>query len=91
MVPPPIGDCPPLTQPVYRDGAWGCEDCEALVQYGSLFDFERVCTSLPRLVCPEGQVPTFDESLAHWVCARTCNNTTYDHAWIRGELVCVPC
>lgn len=37
------------------------------------------------------QVPTFDEGLAHWICAPLCDNTDYDVVYADGTQVCVPC
>ena len=62
-----------------------------LVQYGYLFEYERVCADGPELICPPGEVPTFDEGARHWVCLPTCDNTDYDVVYANGMMVCVPC
>lgn len=92
-VPPPPTDCPLLSAPLWERDAerWTCTPCEVLVQYGYLFEYERVCADGPELICPPGEVPTFDEGARHWVCLPTCDNTDYDVVYANGMMVCVPC
>jgi hypothetical protein len=86
---PPV--CEGDTRPIWIADAWQCAPCEMLIQFGYLFDFERVCAPEPGLTCPDGEVPTYREFLRDWVCAPTCTNTDYDQAFYEGELICVPC
>lgn len=85
-------ECPLTMQPVWSEAdGWSCVPCDVVVQFGYLFDFERVCAVRPSLVCPSGQVPTFSETERHWICAPLCDNTDYDVVWADGAPVCVPC
>lgn len=70
---------------------WQCVDCALVVQFGHLFDFERVCASDVRLNCWEGTTPTFVETRRRWECRPRCDNGEYDLVTIEGRLVCIPC
>jgi hypothetical protein len=88
--PPPM--CPSDQSPSYRGAGWVCEGvCEIIIRYGYMFGFRRVCTQRPNIMCPSGQVPTFDFGSERWLCRPTCNNTTYDRINLGGLLVCIPC
>ncbi len=88
--PPPM--CPAGQHPAYRGSGWVCEaPCEIVIRYGYMFGFRRVCTGRPTIMCPTGQVPTFDFGSERWVCRPTCNNTTYDRIFLDGAVVCIPC
>jgi hypothetical protein len=75
----------------FQSGAWSCETCEVLVQFGSMYGNNRVCTTHPMLNCGRGQVPTFVYESRTWQCRPTCNNGTYDRHYLDGQLVCIPC
>jgi len=62
-----------------------------LVQFGSIYDYERTCAPRPHLTCGIGLTPTFDIDAREWRCISTCNNGQYDRAYSEGKLVCVPC
>jgi hypothetical protein len=90
-VPPPPRDCPDGTRYDWVDGAWACVECELLVQFGGLFDYERTCAPVPEILCPIDQVPTYGAESRAWECLPLCGNDLYDRAYLDGTLVCVPC
>jgi hypothetical protein len=88
--PPPF--CGPGLSPQYTDkGGWECTDCALVVTYGGIYGNTRLCTSLPDLMCPEGETPTWVFEDDSWECQPTCDNGQYDQHVIGGEMVCVPC
>ncbi|MFO0710932.1 MAG: MopE-related protein [Sandaracinus sp.] len=86
---PPV--CPEGQQPIWAESTWICVPCDMVVQFGALFDSERTCAPTPDLSCPPGHVPTYEAESRDWWCLPECTDSTYDHAWLHGELVCVPC
>ncbi|MFT3709580.1 MAG: choice-of-anchor D domain-containing protein [Archangium sp.] len=85
-------ECPTGSSLDFVSDGWRCASCEVLVQFGSLFDNERVCTTKPNLTCNGSQVPTFDAYSHEWECRQTCNNSLYDQATFPdGTRVCIPC
>lgn len=88
---PPPPECSGSMDLDWNGMAWRCVECEVVVQYGGLFDSERVCAPKPNVSCGGGSTPTFDEPTRQWKCAPTCNNGLYDRQYLDGQLVCVPC
>jgi hypothetical protein len=85
-------ECPAGQSLDFVGDAWTCISCEVLVQFGYLFDGQRVCTSKPALTCGANMVPTFDAYSHQWDCRTTCNNTLYDQATFPdGTRACIPC
>jgi len=71
---------------------WRCDPpCDLIVQYGALYGSLVVCTDLPTLSCPGGQVPTFVFESESWQCAPLCDNGLYDQIWLDDAVLCVPC
>lgn len=88
--PPPA--CEVGMSPQYTEkGQWECTDCSLVVTYGGIYGNYRRCVSLPRVACPEGEVPTWVYESDSWECQPTCDNGQYDQHTIGGMLVCVPC
>lgn len=84
-------DCPTGEDLDWTGAAWQCVTCEVVVQYGGLYDGERVCAPRPNVVCGSGTTPTFEVDRRRWECLPTCNNGQYDRVMLDGQLVCVPC
>jgi hypothetical protein len=83
--------CPAGQHAIWAESTWICVPCEVVVQFGALFASERTCAPRPDLSCPAGEVPTYEAETREWRCRPECQDTTYDRAWLDGELVCVPC
>lgn len=84
-------DCPDGQDLDWDGVALKCVECDVVVQYGGIFDSERVCAPRPNVSCGGGSTPTFDHQQRQWQCAPTCNNGLYDQRYLDGQLVCVPC
>lgn len=76
---------------LYGDGGWDCAECPYIIQYGGIFDGERVCGEPPDLRCGSGETPTFVAEDRAWSCRETCNNGLYDQILVDQLLICVPC
>lgn len=91
----PPDDCPGGQSRNYVGGGrWsecGENNCDLIVEYGHIYDWQRLCAPTPRFTCPSGQVPTYIFETETWQCRRTCDNTLYDQIRFGGVLYCVPC
>ncbi len=88
----PTISCPSGQQLDYEHPAgWRCVPCVYVIQFGGIFQYERVCAPEGRLKCWDGTTPTFVEESRRWECRPTCNNGLYDLLVIDGRIVCVPC
>lgn len=88
--PPSITTCPPGEQLDY-DGSWTCVPCAVVIQFGAIYNGERVCAPPVQIQCWEGTVATFVVDARRWECRPPCDNGQYDRTSIDGAQICVPC
>ncbi|MFO0729157.1 MAG: choice-of-anchor D domain-containing protein [Myxococcota bacterium] len=86
--PPPICDVGEV--PVANAGPWSCQACPYIIQYGALYDFQRVCTTAPP-TCSGTDIPTFRVETQRWECGPICDGGQYDPVIAEGAQLCVPC